>query len=239
MLNRPGTPRRTQRGLSLVELMVGITIGMIVVAGASVMMVNQLAEHRRLVLETQVQQDLRAAADLMLRDLRRAGFWATPQKGVWAPDAADPIKNVYSALPEPAAKDGSELLYSYSRAGEYVQPGDTPEDNRVTADELFGFKLSSSKVLQSKLGNQWQPLTDPDTLLIRSFKVNLQVQQLPLGDYCTQPCPAGSTTCPPQQEIRRFDIELTGQARHDDKVVRTIKVSSRLRNDNIVGSCPP
>ena len=65
---------RHSRGISLVELMVGIAVGMIVVAGASVMLVNQVNEHRRLMLETQVQQDLRASADLILRELRRAGY---------------------------------------------------------------------------------------------------------------------------------------------------------------------
>jgi len=34
--------RSRQGGLSLVELMVGITVGMIIVAGASTMMVNQI-----------------------------------------------------------------------------------------------------------------------------------------------------------------------------------------------------
>ena len=62
-----------QRGLGLVELMVGITVGLIVAAGASMMAVNQINEHRRLMLETQIQQDLRSVADLLQQDLRRAG----------------------------------------------------------------------------------------------------------------------------------------------------------------------
>ena len=53
-LSAPTPPRARQRGLSLVELMVGITVGMIIVAGVSLMMVNQIDEHRRLSLETQI-----------------------------------------------------------------------------------------------------------------------------------------------------------------------------------------
>jgi len=233
--------RAAQRGISLVELMVGIAIGMIVVAGASVMMVNQLADHRRLILETQIQQDLRAAADLMLRELRRAGSWATPQRGVWAPGDAitAPISNPYAVTtPLEATDTSSQVEYSYSRHDDRSKSAPAaPEDNVLeSSKETFGFRLTNG-VLQFRLGDKWQPLTDDKTLVIRAFNVKLNVQKLDLGAFCHVPCPVGSTTCPPQQELRRFDITLTGQAVHDEAVQRTISVSSRMRNDHIVGSC--
>ncbi|MCA1416895.1 prepilin-type N-terminal cleavage/methylation domain-containing protein, partial [Bradyrhizobium sp. NBAIM20] len=73
------------RGLGLIELMVGITVGLIVAAGASLVAVNQINEHRRLMLEIQVQQDLRTAADLVQQELRRAGFRGRADLGVWSP----------------------------------------------------------------------------------------------------------------------------------------------------------
>ena len=63
----------SQRGLSIVELMVGIAIGLIIVAAASLLMSGQLNENRRLLAETQLQQDLRAASDIITRELRRIG----------------------------------------------------------------------------------------------------------------------------------------------------------------------
>jgi len=231
--------RWRQRGLSLIEMMVGITVGMIVVAGASLMMTNQVAEHSRLMLETQVQQDLRAAGDLMLRDLRRAGFWATPDRGVWAPGMAAPASSPYAATsPAVDTQNGSQVTYSYSRADDYVLPiPSTPEDDLIAVDEAFGFRLSND-VLQSLMSGTWQPLTDPNTLTITGFSVNLRVQPVTLAGYCTNACPVGAANCPPEQHIRRIDIVLTGHAKHDAKVVRTINVSSRLRNDLIVGACP-
>jgi prepilin-type N-terminal cleavage/methylation domain-containing protein len=77
-----------QHGLGLIELMVGITVGLIVAAGASIVAVNQINEHRRLMLEMQIQQDLRTTADLIQQDLRRQGFRGTAELGVWAPPAA-------------------------------------------------------------------------------------------------------------------------------------------------------
>ncbi|MDN3920558.1 hypothetical protein QWJ38_09740 [Pelomonas sp. PFR6] len=220
--------------------MIGITVGMIVVAGASLMMTKQVDEHRRLVQETQVQQDLRAAADLMLRDLRRAGFWATPESGVWAPGATMPASSPYSdTTPAVDTQAGDVLRYSYSRADNYVLPLTTPpgdaEDNVVTERESFGFRIDNG-VLQSLLGGNWQPLTDRETLTITRFNVKLTVQPLFLDGFCSVPCP-DPAACPLQQ-IRYFDITLSGHPRRDDKALRTVRVTSRMRNDRIVGSCP-
>lgn len=90
------TASRPARGLSLVELMVGIAVGLMVVAGASFVAVNQIGDNRRLTLETQVQQDLRAAADLIVRDLRRTGYWGNSQQGLWQGSNPAAASNPYA-----------------------------------------------------------------------------------------------------------------------------------------------
>ena len=243
MLSRkPYFIRSKMLGFSLIELMVGIAVGMVVVAGASMMMTNQISEHRRLTLETQVQQDLRATADLMLRDLRRAGSRAAPQNGIWAPSAAA-ASNAYADINLVANQDGSVLEYSYSRHRDRSRPDADPfldsEDDALTSStERFGFKIEDGGILKFRIGDRWQPLTDKGVLVITAFNVILAEQQVSLSDLCSKPCPVGSATCPPSQRVRRYDISLTGHAVHDIKVERTIKVTSRIRNDQIVGACP-
>ena len=226
--------RTRSRGLSLIELMVGITIGMIVVAGASVMMVTQINEHRRLMLETQVQQDLRAAGDLILRELRRAGYRGEVAKGVWSPDplaAAVAASSPYTVMaPNVSTAESTQVQYRYSVRAPWVFN---------SATEQFGFKLDGG-VLRFQLGaGGWQPLTDPNTLTITDFNVATVVQTIDLADYCPNPCPAGLVDCPPVQQVRNFNVRLTGEAKHDPAVVRTLNVSTRVRNDQIVGVCPP
>jgi type IV pilus assembly protein PilW len=237
--------RLPQRGFGLVELMVGISVGLMVTAGASLMLTQQISEHRRLVLETQVQQDLRATADLMLRELRRAGSWAAPQRGIWAPGpagVADPISNPYTATDPPNAQQTNRVEYSYSRATDRSSTTAAPaaanaEDNVMTSStERFGFRLQDG-VLQFRLGDRWQPLTDSNTLLITAFNVSLNLQSLSLAAFCDNACPAGSATCPPQLLVRSFDIAMTGHATHDARVIRSINLTSRVRNDQLAGSC--
>jgi prepilin peptidase dependent protein B len=74
--------RRQQQGLSLVELMVGIAIGLVIVAAALFALTHHLRANRSLLVEARLAQDLRTAADLITRDLRRAGPLAQPDGGV-------------------------------------------------------------------------------------------------------------------------------------------------------------
>jgi hypothetical protein len=41
------------------------------------------------------------------------------------------------------------------------------------------------------------------------------------------------------QQIRHIDVRLEGRAVHDPKVVRSVRLSTRLRNDVLDGECPP
>lgn len=233
MRHDPAQPtRRVQRGLSLVELMVGITVGMIIVAGASMMMVSQIDDHRRLTLETQIQQDLRAAADLMLRDLRRSGFRAQAFQSVWAPGAA--VTNNPYPLALQVSEDGKQVLYSYTSALDAKNA--SKENNQVDANEVFGYRLQQG-VLQFNLGGTWQPLTDPNTLEVTVFQVRPQVQTISLKEFCPTPCP-NDADCP-RQQVLEIALRLEGRAKHDkERVTRSINASTRLRNDAIIGVCP-
>lgn len=229
-IQRTATPAR-QRGLSLVEMMVGLTVGLIVVAGASMMMVGQLDDHRRLTLETQVQQDLRAAADLVLRDLRRAAYRQRSEDLVWTPQAGALLQgNGFSQVS--FSRESGELTYAYSRA-----PQPAAEDNVPGADERYGFRVRDG-TLQFLLGGAWQPLTDPHTMRVSDFNVTLNEQRVELGEFCAAPCPPGAD-CPPRQLVRDIAVSLTGTATHDPRVVRSVRLGARLRNDAIQGSCQP
>lgn len=215
--------------------MVGVAVGLFVAAGASLMAIRQLGEHRRLTLETQVQQDLRSAADLMLRELRRAGSRQVPERGVWAPDGTAVVANPYAVV-APAGDEGGPLLYSYSRHDDRRGAPRDPEDDRLTPTvESFGFRVERG-VLQFRLGTRWQPLTDPQTLVVDALDIALDQHSFDLAEFCSTPC-AADADCP-RQQLRRFTLGLTGHARSDPAVVRSIHVGARVRNDRIDGACP-
>jgi prepilin peptidase dependent protein B len=223
----PAAPRRRQTGLSMVELMVGVAIGLFVVAGATLAVSNQLGDNRRLMLETQIQQDLRAAADVIARDVRRSGYWARAQDGVWNPGAVAVTSNPYTAL-TPASGAASEVHFGYSRGA--------VENNVLDVNDEAGFRLVNGAI-QMRTGGQWQALTDSTTLKVTVFNVTLNSQDVALS--CFNPCPLGAVACPPTQSVREIKVEITGNAVFDPSVVRSANSNVRLRNDVINGTCPP
>ena len=244
----------SQRGLSLVELMVGITVGLIVAAGASMVAVNQINEHRRLTLETQIQQDLRVAADLIQQDLRRAGFRGNPENGVWAPatnvgtlkqsEAVAATANVYAGITVPTDDNLTDRVVSYSYAKKDVD-GNFNTGSEPLSNEHFGVRWGrSAQALYLMLGKKdgqpnWQPITDPDSVKIVDFSVELSSQDVYLVDFCDRPCDKDvvGNTCPKQQ-VREIKFSIRGQATHDSKVVRTLSGVERVRADSLTGACP-
>jgi type II secretory pathway pseudopilin PulG len=211
------TPRnfRHQRGLSIVELMVGIAVGLFVVAGAALVTATQLSDNRKLLVEAQLQQDLRSSADIVARELRRAGHTSTAYQTVWS-TSASAVRNPFAAM---LSTTGTTLVeFSYIRGPGQQGP--------------YGFRLDSgSGALQSQLAAAgWQDLTDTSTLRITNLSIverDTPAQVLPCPKLCTD----GTDSCWPRVRARSFTVDIAGQAVGDAAVRRQLRTNVRVRND--------
>jgi type IV pilus assembly protein PilW len=206
---------RRQRGLSLVELMIGITVGLFIVAAASMMTTNQLGDNRRLMLETQIQQDLRSAMDVVARDVRRAGYWDNASSSVWRQNNLLVQANPHSVLTSSGA---ASLQFEY----------DITDSNTGS-----GFRLQDD-TLQMLVGNSWQAVTDPQTVVISSFSITVNEQEVSLTNFCRS---CGGANCP-KLMVRDVQVTLVGRATHDAQVIRQLAQTIRLPNDRLIGACP-
>lgn len=226
----PGPQARPARGISLVELLVGTALSLFIVSTGLAMLTSHLHDHRSLVLEARLMQDLRAASDAIVRDLRRAGHWGGATAALWRPDA--PVRaNPYQDLTQaPGHTDGVQL--SYSR--------DATENHGLDDNEQFGVRLRSQGI-DLLLGNgNWQALTDPTTVIVTGLQLTPAVYEVQMP--CDLPCPAanpGAALCPPRLQVRHVTVELTGRSPFDPQVQRTLRTSVRVRNDAVSGLCPP
>ena len=169
-----------QRGLSIVEMLVGIAVGLFIVAGTTKLFVDYLGSNRNLLLETRVNQDLRAAADLVVRDLRRASYWRNSTTGISTNPTIPPVANPYAAV----AYASGALTYSYDKDG-VNGINATTEDFGVRRDVVSG-----KGVLQLRTAGGWQTITDPGTLDIPASAPDLitptTARVVDLWDEC--PC---------------------------------------------------
>jgi len=235
-LQRP--MRAAQRGLSLVELMVGLAVGLLVVAGAALVSSSQLSDSRRLLVETQMQQDLRAAADIITRELRRTGSWGYSdfaRDTVFSAATPSPVVNAFTSITiTPLTVDSDEIAYRY-----YRTTGVPPTTG------TFGFRLNADAIESNIDGTAYQQLTDSRVMKVTKFKVT-QTDGPPVQLACSKECPGpgGGTACYPTWTVRELAIDITGVAVADASIVRSIRTMTKLRNDLLTPSaagqvCPP
>jgi type II secretory pathway pseudopilin PulG len=96
MLMASGTPG-TQRGINLVELMVGIAISLVLLTGVLSVMLRISTSGGEVVASTRLNQQLRGALNLMTRELQRAGYVNWSGANAWTWDDAGPAANPYTA----------------------------------------------------------------------------------------------------------------------------------------------
>jgi type IV pilus assembly protein PilW len=226
--------RSRQSGLSIVELLVGVALGLFVVAGATTLVAAQLGDSKRLVLEAQMQQDLRATADIITREIRRAGYWGSPDTPdeanvVWLPDGSGIATAHYFDIPA-SAVTSQEIRLVRSNA------------------KALGFRLDHPvsggpgvlRMITTAGGTQ--DLTDIGSLDVFLFSVTVNTLPSPSSSpvqlACPKLCPDGTQTCWPTLEVREVLMTISGRSIADPNVTRTVFSHIRLRNDRIVDNLP-
>lgn len=141
------TRRQAQRGMTLVELMVALAISLVVLAGAtSVYLTSLRLENDNLNL-ARLTQDMRSMMDVMVRDIRRAGFVSS-----------DPARNLASLQSNPffnAARDirvlssGTCIVYAYNRDDD---GGSDADPLTVDQSEYLGFRLNAGRLEMRQSG---------------------------------------------------------------------------------------
>lgn len=94
------TVHRKQAGLSLVELLIALTIGLLLLAGLTLIFVNSSEANRELQKTAQQIENGRYATDILSQDLHHAGFY-----GHYADLPAAP-----AALPDPCDMNAANML---------------------------------------------------------------------------------------------------------------------------------
>ena len=85
--------RSRSRGLTLVELMIALVIGLVILAAAGAMLISSSTSRRQIELSADVIENGRYGLDMLGRELSQAGFYGTlvvPTGSTIAPCSTDP-----------------------------------------------------------------------------------------------------------------------------------------------------
>lgn len=252
--------RRKQAGFTITEMLVTVTLGLSVISS---IMVGYLATYKGsmgTLAASKLGQDLNSTMDLMVSELRRAGYSAETAVQTSPADnsfnvvdltALEIYNTMASNTQQGATGSGSCIVYSY----------DVDADGVVDANELSGFRLNSGVVQMRTSGNTsdpdtcattnntWSDLTDSSLLTVSALTFDLA------GSKCVNTrepdevdndtdgtvdeageadCYASAPTAGSGDitvETRQITITLTGNLTNDSFVRQSISQSLRVRND--------
>lgn len=250
-----------QKGLSLIELMIGLLVGTVVAGGAISVFTNSIKSGTDNTELARLNQDMRAIMDIMVRDIRRAGYAIADPATSPSTLTNNPFQDSLTAgatTDIAVYDDGSCIVYSYNRND------DSPPV--VSADERLGFKLNNGAITMRTSGdtnencdnnnNSWQSITGPEVevtaLAFNVTEAELSATKMLDGtgdDDDDGSCETGEAcnACDTGDKclyIRNVTLSLTARLSDDNTVTQTINgvddngENVRVRNDKYVQSAP-
>ncbi|WP_027159915.1 PilW family protein [Methylobacter luteus] len=245
--------RKQQTGLSLIELMIGLLVGLVIIAGGLSVFVTSVRGQADNIKLSRLNQDMRAMMDIMVRDIRRAGFVTS-----------DPAANLISLQDNPFFGATTELAIYDSTCIVYAYNRDNDSPPTVADNERLGFRLNdggelemrSSGTTNENCGNGvWESITESeveiDELVFELASTTLNVSSMTTdtdGDGCYDGDDEDPATASPSCKTGTYGNNLceTGEACNTctrdgspDPAcldVRNVAISltGRLRDDNTI-----
>jgi prepilin-type N-terminal cleavage/methylation domain-containing protein len=228
-----------QAGFSLVELMIALVAGLIVSAALVAFTMSSFRSNGEYVLSTRLTQELRNSLDLVMRDLRRAGY----DEGALG-NLAQGTMSPFS----PMDVEAECVIYAYDRDSANgvgfndgaidLNNGEVRALRRVVVDYngtnvgVLEYAVSANDTRPTCDGDtadydqfppacnddsNWCALSDPAILNITEFA--LEDNRQPVGN------------APTQVVLRDIGITLSGQLASSTEFTRTVKSSVRVRSD--------
>lgn len=149
---------RTQQGETLVGLLVGLSVGLVVLAAGSQMLAKYLQAHRLALQDSHVHHDLRSALDTLTRELRQAQSLGQAWRGRAQADCADAF-----------CTGQADLLVQ----GQRISFGqDRNLNGLLDNNECSGFRLKDHElqIRTACVPEVWTDLTDAGSLKMTSLE---------------------------------------------------------------------
>lgn len=238
--------RSAAAGMSLPQLMVGLAVGLLVTAAALGLVAVSGTENRRLLAEARLQQDLRAAMDIVTRELRRSGQWPDAVGGIWPSGPAPETPPGHDAPAVPTAVNpfghflGTPCNVATAAALSPMPPASAAHACHLTAavadavPARSGFHVSRGVLYAVLQGGTPQAVTDPAAFTVRRLTITSAGHDPTLESFCARPC---GERCP-RAALRAVVVELQAVLPDEPRTERRLRGAVRLRNDLLAGQCP-
>lgn len=128
MKQRKGCGKKYQQGLSLIELMISLVIGLILMAAVVQMFVGSRVTYSMQSELAKLQENARFSVDFISRDLRMAGYWGCKEHDLYENGIANVLND------DDALYSGTDWYkpLSFSNGGAAASESDPPASDSIT-----------------------------------------------------------------------------------------------------------
>lgn len=249
-----------QKGMTMIELMIGIVIGLIILAGVTNVWLTSIISSSETLRQSKLNQELTTLMGVMSNDIMRAGITGTlnytsPQTNQFsqadntALEVIDNMTDNNQVTYANAATGGSCIVYAYDRN----------LDGTVDDDDITGFRLNNGVVemRQNLVGTDadncstgagnWIPVTDSRIIKITTLNFAFDKSECINtrepndsdedgdGDNANSEEMDCYNLAPTAGDVtvetRQIDITLAGELVSDASVNLSLSESVRVRND--------
>ena len=211
-----------QKGFTLVEMMISSAIGLIAMSGVISVFATSVKSNGDGLKQIRLNQELRAIMDVMIRDVRRSGYWRNAD-GI----AVNPFSTLF------VSNDNRCVTYRYD--AKIIPAGDAPDplDNANN----FGYKFKNNGI-QYRTNSAacadnagWAFISDTNTVNVTDLTINLNTICTNLSALnntdCIANAPAAGDTV---SYMYMLDISLSGELKNDNNVNYTLVDTVSIRN---------
>lgn len=225
--------KRKQYGLTLVELMIGITVSMLVITGAIAVYLTSIRGSNDTLRLARLNQETRSLFAIMTSELRRTGYCAPDPSQPTICLRAPPTQDVF------ISDDGECVLYYYEREAD------------LTATNVLGFRLAEDGTIEMlpegsltdtsitdscDKDDGWFTISDPKSISITTLEFDRSSSQcMDLSDDSVSdgPCPSPVSGAK-YYEMRRMSIRLVGNDSKDPSTAIDLTENVTFRNSRVL-----
>lgn len=209
-----------QKGYTLIELMVGLLIGLIVLSAVIYTFLSTLRSSRDITNSARINREMSVLMDMIVGELRRTGYY--------------PVALAYSGTPSEYGVTRPDLTFT---DGESCIVFGYYDDSTASAGYATrGFKLDSNAIyfgdgsgLDCGSTLLWSPITSVDTVEVTSLDIDLICTNVESGS------PASTSACTvataSEKYSRAISIALTMQSTTDNAWKVSTSNFVKIQND--------